>query len=296
MSLALSVVCRGMRYFGKPFFARLTQVTVARAGLVAASLAFPLPMGVTARRAALGGVECLWLTPKEGIGPVLFWLHGGAHVMGSAFTHRGMVGRIAKAAGMVAVLPDTRLAPEHPAPAGLEDACAAFDGLVASGVPPERIVLGGDSAGGGLAAALLSRVEARGLHVAGLVLLSPWVDLTLSGDSVRTNAARDPMLPAQAIAAVVEQVRGALSPADPRLSPLFARYAGRCPVLITVGTTEILLDDSQRLAGRMSDAGAQVTLVRLPFSPHVVAYLAPWVPEARAEIRRVGEFLRSLAV
>jgi monoterpene epsilon-lactone hydrolase len=294
MSLALRLARGVMRHTIKPVFGRLSQVRVARAGLVLASLGLPLPFGVTARRDDLGGVGCLWLMPGEASGPVLFWLHGGAHVMGSAFTHRGMVGRIARASGMAAVLPEPRLAPEHPAPASYEDACAAFDGLVASGVPPERIVLGGDSAGGGLAAALLSRIEAMGARVAGVVLLSPWVDLTLSGASMHANAARDPMLPVQAFSAVVAQVRGALSPEDPHLSPLFAPFRGRCPVLITVGTTEVLLDDSLRLAARLRTAGAAVTLARLPGAPHVLAFFAPWIPEARAEIRRIGGFLRDL--
>lgn len=294
MSLALGLVRGVLRHAGKPLFARLKSPGVARAGLVLTSLAFPRPRGVAARREVLGGRPCLRLTPADPRGGVLFWLHGGAHVMGSPFTHRGMVGRIARAAGMTALLPGLRLAPEHPAPAAFDDACAAFDGLVASGIPPERIVLGGDSAGGGLAAALLSRIEAGGGRVAGLVLLSPWTDLTLSGASLVTNAARDPMLPAQAIPAVVARVLGGLPPGDPRISPLFAPFAGRCPVLITVGTTEVLLDDSLRLADRLRAAGAEVTLARLPGAPHVLAYMAPWVPEARAEIVRIGAFLRGL--
>lgn len=295
MSLRLRLFRGVMRYGLKPLLRRARGVGGARAGLVAVSLLFPPPLGVGRRREVIGGVPCLRLTGRDGAaGPVLLWMHGGAHVAGSAFTHRAMVGRMIRAAGGQAVLPDYRRAPEHPAPAGHEDGVRVLEALWAAGVAPGRIVLGGDSAGGGLAAALLAEAEARGKPPGGVVLLSPWADLTLAGASVRGNAAREPLLPAERMPEMAGLVRGDLDLADPRLSPVFARWAGSCPALICVGSTEILLDDSLRLAEAMRQAGARVDLVRQPGAPHVLAYLAPWVPEARAEIRRIAAFLRSL--
>ncbi|MBE2275933.1 MAG: alpha/beta hydrolase fold domain-containing protein [Rhodobacteraceae bacterium] len=293
--LRLRLVRAGMRVLAKPLFARVRSVPAARIGLVATSLAVPLPWGVRAARQPCGGIDGLRLRPPgDAAGPVLLWFHGGAYVTGSAFTHRGLLGRIARAAGCSVVAPDYRLAPEHPAPAAFEDALRAFDGLVAEGVPPVRIAIGGDSAGGGLALALLAAVAARGLQPAACVLLSPWADLTLSGGSIRANAARDPLLPAGRMAEVVAMIRGDLSPADPRLSPVLGALPGVCPVLIHVGSTEVLLDDSRRTAAGLRRAGAAVTLFIRPGAPHVLAWLAPWVPEATDEIRRIGAFLRDL--
>lgn len=255
MSLRLRLMRGLMRRGVKPLLARLGHVGGARTGMVLASLLFPLPFGVAARREA-GGVPALWIVPQGGAaGPVLVWFHGGAYVTGSAFTHRGMLGRIARAAAAEVVAPDYRLAPEHPFPAAFDDGLAFLQGL---GRPMAEVILGGDSAGGGLAAALAAHLCARGDVPAGLVLLSPWADLTLSGASLKTKAGRDPLLPAVAMAPVVEMVRGSHDASDPRLSPVFARWSQAPATLIQVGSTEILLDDSLRLASAFRAAGAAV--------------------------------------
>ncbi|MBK8439410.1 MAG: alpha/beta hydrolase fold domain-containing protein [Rhodobacter sp.] len=294
MSLALGLIRGVMRGTVKPFFGVVRSVLVLRASLVLASVLFPLPFGVTVRRARLGPRDAVWFTRagEDSAGPILFWLHGGAHFSGSAFTHRGMLGRLALACDCAVVVPEFRRAPEHPLPAALEDAVAAFDALCASGVRPDRVVLGGDSSGGGLALALLARLEAEGRRVAGLVLLSPWLDMTLSGASIRDNAGSDPLIPLVRIVEAVELVRGAEPVDGPVASPLFAPFRAACPALVTVGTTELLLDDSRRLAARWRDLGGRLDLVCLPGAPHVLAFLAPWVPESRAEIRRIAGFVR----
>lgn len=293
MSLRLRLLSVGLRLTAKPLSGYARHAWPPRAGTVLAALGMPLPFGVTARR--LGDtpetVHFLPSGPSGQTGAVLVWFHGGAYVAGSAFTHRGMLGRIARAGGVSVVAPEYRLAPEHPAPAAFDDALAA---IAALGLPPGQLILGGDSAGGGLAAAVCADLCTRGQVPLGLVLLSPWTDLTLSGASLSANARRDPMLPSSAMPEAVRQIQGQLDPADPRISPLFADWRLACPTLVQVGTTEVLLDDSLRLVDVLRKAGAEVTLERLPGAPHVLAWFAPWIPESNRAIERIGGFIRSL--
>lgn len=293
MSLRLRLLILALRLLAKPLFRHTRSAWPVRVGMVLAALVLPLPFGVTARREP-GAAARVHFAPRSQIDPsaaVLVWFHGGAYVSGSAFTHRGMLGRIARAGGICLVAPDYRLAPEHPAPAAFDDALAVIAEL---GLPPGQIILGGDSAGGGLAAAVCAHLCARGQVPLGMVLLSPWTDLTLSGASLSANARRDPMLPSAAMPEAVRQIRGALDPADPRISPLFADWPQACPTLIQVGTSEVLLDDALRLAGVLRGAGAKVTLEQLPGAPHVLAWFAPWIPESVRATRRIGGFIRSL--
>ncbi len=294
MSPALRLLVVGLRLLAKPLFRHARHAWPARAGLVAASMGLPLPFGVTARRVGGGPERVLFARrgQEELQPPVVVWFHGGAYVSGSAFTHRGMLGRIARAGSVSVVAPDYRLAPEHPAPAAFDDALAA---LAALGLPSEDLILGGDSAGGGLAAAVCAHLCARGQRPRGMVLLSPWTDLTLSGASLTTNARRDPMLPSSAMPQAVRQISGDLDPADHRISPLFADWRGACPTLIQVGTTEVLLDDSRRLVAALQAGGARVTVEELTDAPHVLAWFAPWTPESTRALDRIGTFIRSLS-
>ncbi len=210
----------------------------------------------------------------------------------SAFTHLGLLGRIARAPGLQVVAPNYRLAPEHPGPAAFDDALAAFAAL---GLPADRVILGGDSAGGGIAAALAADLCAQAWPPLGLILLSPWTDLTLSCGSLVSNAASDPLILVDPMAEAARQICGALAPGDPRLSLLFADWSQACPTFIQVGASEVLLDDSARLAEVLRAAGAEVTLERLVGVPHVLAFLAPRVPEATAAIGQIAAFIQTLS-
>lgn len=297
MSVRLRLLSMALRLMAKPLFRHARHAWPVRCGTVLAALGMPLPFGVTARR--LGEApERVHFSPGGPGGPcgqgaaVLVWFHGGAYVAGSAFTHRGMLGRIARAGAVSVVAPEYRLAPEHPAPAAFDDALAA---ILALRLSPGQLILGGDSAGGGIAAAVCARLCATGSAPLGLVLLSPWTDLTLSGGSLIANAGRDPMVPSDPMPEAVRQIRGRLDPADPRISPLFAPWQDVCPTLVQVGTTEVLLDDSVRLVEVLRRAGAEVSLEQLPDAPHVLAWFAPWIPESSRAVERIGRFIRSLS-
>jgi epsilon-lactone hydrolase len=218
--------------------------------------------------------------------------HGGGYVAGSARTHLGLLVRLSAGAGLPVDAPDYRLAGEAPAPAAFADACAVWDALSREGWAPGRIVLGGDSAGGGIALALLARLCALGTPPAGLYAFSPWVDLTLSGGSLIENAAADPLLPVDRIAELVAAIRGDLPAGDPRLSPLFAAFPGAPPVLLQAGRTEILRDDTLRMAARLEAEGAEVRLGLSPDTPHVVQIFGDWLPEARETRAEAAEFVR----
>jgi acetyl esterase/lipase len=227
----------------------------------------------------------------SGEGLVLHF-HGGGYVAGSARTHLGLLVRLSAAAGVPVDAPDYRLAEEAPAPAAFADASAVWDALLREGWAPGRIVLGGDSAGGGIALALLARLCAQGTPPAGLYAFSPWVDLTLSGGSLGENAAADPLLPADRVAELVAAIRGDLPAGDPRLSPLFADFPGAPPVLLQAGRTEILCDDTLRMAARLRAEGAAVQLGLWPDTPHVVQIFGDWLPEARAARAEAAAFVR----
>ncbi|MFE3836261.1 alpha/beta hydrolase fold domain-containing protein [Pseudogemmobacter sonorensis] len=281
-----------LRPLGARLGARRVPIRALRVAMVLAALGQGVPRGV--RR------EGDWFRPGGGRRDgargdrIILWLHGGAHVAGSRFTHRGLAGRLARASGMAVVLPEYPLAPEHPAPAGFEAVLAFWRDLRRSR-PACSIILGGDSAGGGLALALLSHLGGSGEDLpAGLLLASPWTDLTLSGESLVTNAARDPMIPAEVMPGLIERLRGDLAAGDPRLSPLFGRFPAPPPALILVGDSEVLLSDSLRMAEKLRAGGGRVELDVLPDAPHALPWLAPWLPEARAAIRRMAGFACAL--
>ncbi len=243
-----------------------------------------------------GAVPALWSIGRGAQGPgAILYFHGGAHVFGSPRTHRAMLAAISEGAGIPAILPDYHLAPEHPFPAGPDDALAAYRALLARGYAAQDIVLGGDSSGGGLALGLLHAILAQGLPPpAGLFAIGPWTDLTLSGDSLRRNAATDSVLPAERVAESRDMVLQGADPHDPRISPLFGRFTGAPPVLILVSDSEILLDDSRRMADRLHEHGVAVTLELGHDLPHVWPILQSWLAEADRAIARIARFIREV--
>ena len=251
---------------------------------------------VVVREADVAGVDCEWLVPRGAEqGPLLYYLHGGAYLMGSPRTHRRMVSHIAKRAGYRAVLPDYALAPESPFPAGLTDCIAVYRALVDSGEDPARIVIGGDSAGGGMTmATLLSLREAGDPLPGATLLLSPWLDLTGSGESMQTRADRDPFFRAVDLPEVALKYADQEELRNPLVSPVFADVDGLPPVLIQVGDDEILLSDSERIAEKFREAGVRAELQVWPQMWHVFQFLIGHMPESKAAIMDMARFMKSV--
>ena len=243
---------------------------------------------------ALGDLPALWTeaTPPEA--PVVLYFHGGGYVTGSPRTHAPLARYLARHARVALCLPAYRLAPEHPFPAAFEDACAAWSALLARGHAPGRIVLGGDSAGGGLALALLAHLCAQGgARPAGLFAFSPFTDLTLSGASLRENARSEILLPAERLERLRTHILQGADPADPRISPLFGRFDGAPPVFLQAARTEILRDDTLRMAARLRAQGVETRCEMRGNLPHVWQFFPGWLPEARESLRETAGFVRA---
>jgi epsilon-lactone hydrolase len=223
---------------------------------------------------------------------VLLYLHGGAYQIGSPATHRHMVALLSGAAGARVLSVDYRLAPEHPFPAALDDAVTAYRWLLATGTDRGVLALAGDSAGGGLALATLVALRDAGEAMpAAAVVLSPWTDLALTGESLRTRADADVLIKPGGMAETAEAYLAGQDPRHPYASPLYADLHGLPPLLIHVGDAEVILDDSTRLAARARDHGVDVTLEVWDEMPHVWHAFAGLLPEADQAIERIGGWL-----
>ena len=240
-----------------------------------------------------GGVSAEWIAaPGAEPDRVILYLHGGGYVTGSINTHRAMVARIARASKGRALLIDYRLAPEHQFPAAADDATAAYRWLLAQGYAPGKIVIAGDSAGGGLALAALAALRASHDPMpAAVVPISPWTDLEGTGDSVKTKAAKDPMVQGSDLAPMAKMYIGTDDPKNPLISPLHADYRGFPPLLIQVGEAEVLLDDSTRVAERAKAAGVKVELEIWDEMVHVWHVFAKLLPEGQQAIDKIGTFV-----
>lgn len=252
------------------------------------------PSGTETVRGELGGVAAVRIAfPASRPDRHILFLHGGGYVAGSPELYRHVTWRLAAAAGARLAAIDYRLAPQHPFPAAVDDAVAAWRALLNEGIDPRRAVVLGDSAGGGLALGLALRLRDEGIKLpAAIVALSPWTDLALSVALLRHDAAAEPM-PGAAIAAnfAACYLAGA-DPQNPYASPVYGDPAGLPPTLIQVGSDEMLRDDAVRMAERMRRAGCQMALEIWPRMPHVWHVFAAVMPEARQAIARVGEFVR----
>lgn len=253
------------------------------------------PNGVRVQPDRVAGLHCEWLASASGPSDrVVLYLHGGGYVLGGCATHRNIAARIALCSDSRVVVPEYRLAPENPFPAAVHDASAAYDSLLGAGIPPSAIVLAGDSAGGGLATALLLTLRDGGRPLPALaVLISPWTDLTLSGESHGTRVDLDPIDRVIALRRMVHCYVGAGDPATPLASPLFGDLHGLPPLLIQVGDHEVLLDDSVRLAQNARVALVDVDLEIWPEMWHGWHLSSPALPEANEAISRIGEYIRS---
>lgn len=255
---------------------------------------FPIAKGVSTTDTIAGGVPAQWLTAGNARqDSVLLYLHGGGYVSGSISTHIGMTSRLSGAAKAKVLALDYRLAPEHPFPAAVEDAVAAYRWLRDEGYDTSRLAVAGDSAGGGLTVALLLALRREGLpQPACAIPISPWVDLDGSGAWRQADPACDPICDAAALSDfAADYVKGG-DLHNPLASPILGDLTGLPPLLIQVGSLEILLSDATRLADRATAAGVDTTLEIEDGAPHVWHHAVPLLPEAMAAIDRIGTFVQ----
>ena len=253
----------------------------------------PLPDLCEVEQVEVEGRPAEWIVPEDAKeNRTLLYIHGGAFSVGSCASHRGLVGYIACATRARTLLPEYRLAPEHPFPAALDDSIAAYRALLDSGIAPEEIIIAGDSAGGGLAlSALVSLRDAGEPLPAAVILLSPWVDLSASGESMQSRANQDPWLLADRVEPTAARYYGTADPEDPLVSPLYADLHDLPPMFIQVGDDEILLSDATRLAEKAGSAGVDVTLEIWDGMWHIWQAFVQFIPESREAIERIGRFV-----
>ena len=254
----------------------------------------PLDDDISTEKVGAGGVAAEWVVaPEAQDGRVLLYFHGGGYVFGSMRTHRIILAHLSRAAQARVLGLDYRLAPEFPFPAPVEDAVAAYRWLISNGTNPKKIVLAGDSAGGGLTIAALVALRYLGepMPAAG-VGISPWTDMEATGESFVTNAEVDPMVTRDGIHNIATTYLAGKDPRSPLASPIYADLTGLPPLLLQVGSIETLLDDTSVLAERAREAGVEVEVDVWDDMPHVWHHFAPILPEARQAIQRIAEFMR----
>jgi monoterpene epsilon-lactone hydrolase len=253
----------------------------------------PLPAAVTVTPAALGLIPTAEIT-VDGIEArhVVLYFHGGVFVMGDAFLAAGLASQVGRRTHAKVISVDYRLAPEHPYPAAIDDALAAYEALLQTGVAPADIAFAGESAGGGIVIATLVNARDHGLPLpAAAFVMSPYVDLTLAGPSMETRREVDPLLSRELLEARVGDYTAGQDAALGLISPLFADLSGLPPLIIQAGGHEVLLDDAMRLAAQAATADVEVTLEITPGVPHVFQAYHPILDEAAAALDRAGALL-----
>jgi len=253
----------------------------------------PLPADVTVTAATLGGVPTAEIT-IDGVEArhVVLYFHGGVYVIGDAFLAADLASQIGRRTQAKVISVDYRLAPEHPYPAAVDDALAAYEALLDNGTAPSDVAFAGESAGGGLAVATLVNARDHGLPLpAAAYVMSPYVDLTLAGTTMDTKGEVDPLFTRELLQARVTDYTAGQDAALPLISPVFADLSGLPPLLIQAGTHELLLDDAVRLAQQAAAADVEVTLDITPQVPHVFQAYSAMLDEGRAALDRAGQFL-----
>lgn len=296
MSLRARLLNGWLRLTEKPSLARADDaVALRRQFEIKARIFFHAPRGTRRAWRDLAGAPALQVSPRAGgVARTIFYLHGGAHVFGSPKTHAAMLGALVRRADAVAVLPRYPLAPEHPFPAAPDHCLAAYRALLDQGVDPARLIIGGDSAGGNLAFALLADLLAAGDPLpAGVFAFSPLLDLGFGGDSIVGNAAAEAILPAGRLHDAAGGYLNGHPADDPRASPLLADFAGAPPVWLAVGDTEILQDDTLRMAQRLRDQGGAVDLTLARDLPHVWPMFHNLIPEAGATMDALAAWIKA---
>jgi epsilon-lactone hydrolase len=294
LQLAIDL-CRFSRRRSRPTIVQLGHLAELRAEYDDIAEGQALPDDIDHQPVDAGGVRAEWIcAPESRDDRAMLYLHGGCYGSGSVETHRHLMTRLSLAASTPVLAANYRLAPEHPFPAAVEDAAAAYRWLLDAGIAPSRIAIAGDSAGGGLALATTIASRDEGLPLPGAVVcLSPWVDLALTGASMRTKAGDDPIVSREMLRGWAKLYLGDHDPRTPLASPLYADLDGLPALLIQVGSSEVLLDDATRLAERASKAGVETTLEVWPEMIHVWHTFAAILPEGHEAIARIGEFVRT---
>ncbi|MBP1484861.1 alpha/beta hydrolase [Acinetobacter nosocomialis] len=277
----------------RPALSPKTPVKLQRFCSDAASAIVLGPRGYQTKKQNIAQVPTVHIQPKttkSGLG--ILYLHGGGYVVGSSKSHTKLAAQIGQAAQAQVWLAEYRLAPEHPSPAAIEDSIAVYKALLAQGQDPKKLVIAGDSAGGGLSLSTVIALRNAGLPLpAALVLLSPWVDLSLSGNTIKTHAAQDAMLSEDWLVWCAKNYCGQKPATDPTCSPLYADLTGLPPVLIHVGTEEVLLDDAKRLAEQAEKCGIPTTFKIYDKVGHVFQFHAGILKESDDSIKRIGQFI-----
>jgi epsilon-lactone hydrolase len=256
---------------------------------------FPLANGTQSEPATIGGIKGEWVRAAGARrDAAVLYLHGGGYVVGSPASHRHLAGALSEVTGLPVFSPDYRLAPEHPFPAAVDDALAAYKGLIGAGLAAGNIAIMGDSAGGGLTLATLLAARDKGVPMPGCaVAISPWADLSQSSDAYRARATRDPMITKAGLDESAGLYLGGADARTPLASPAFADLKGLPPLLIQVGTEELLHDDSMMLKARADDAGVDISVESWGGMAHVWHIFHPLLGEARDAIARIGSFVKT---
>ena len=255
---------------------------------------YPLPEGTQVEEVDAGGVPAEWvIAPNAKTDRVLLYTHGGCYISGGPVTVRECCARLSRACEARVLNIDYRLAPEHPYPAALDDTLAAYQWLLGSGYTARNIVISGESAGGGLTIAALMKIRDIGLEQpAAGVPVSPWVDMTLSGETLKRNRGRD-LASTTPLALGAEMYVGKADPRDPYASPLFGDLSNLPPLLIQVGGAEVLLDDGIAIAHKARQAGNDLTLEVWPEMIHVWHWFSSELDEGRQAIEAIGKFVKA---
>jgi len=296
MSFIRPILNTWLRLTEKPHLARAKEPEVLRRSFESkARLFFRPPRGTRYMQARIADVSVLDVVAPEAegsTGPLLLYLHGGAYIFGSPQTHKAMLAQLSARTGLKACLPDYRKAPEYPFPAALEDAVAVYRALSDH---PGGLVIGGDSAGGGLALGLLQEIARLALPAPlGCFCFSPLTDLSFSSGSVERNATTDVVLPASMAPLMIDMVMQGQPADDPRVSTIHGDYEGAPDIWICVGDTEILEDNARVMAERLEAQGVSTTLVVEHDLPHVWPLFHNLLPEARSTLDQVAEWIMSL--
>jgi epsilon-lactone hydrolase len=274
---------------------RPTGFAERRERLDAIGSTYPVATDIRLEATDANGVAAEWsLAPGSDPSRVLLFFHGGGYCSGSIVSHRGMVTEVGRSARVRTLAVAYRLAPEHPFPAALEDARAAYRFLLDHGIAAPRIVVGGDSAGGGLTLALMTSLRDAGERLPGCAwLVSPWVDLQMTGASLAEKANVDPLISKPYLEELASAYLAGADPASPLVSPLNADLAGLPPVLVQVGSAETLLDDAVRIAQRAGAADVRINLEIWPHMIHAWHLWATQLEEGRRAIASAGAFIRA---
>lgn len=292
------VVIRSLKTLVKPVVNRIRFsrrfMKFSQLGFDTVTLALPVHSDVHISPALVGGVPGEWLIAGRNVrsNRVVLYFHGGAYFFGSPRSHRAVTWRMSQYCKAKVLALDYRQPPDWAYPAPIDDAVRAYKALLQLGYDPQHIVFAGDSAGGNLSLVTMLRLRELGLpQPSCAVLISPWADLTCSGESIVSNNRHDPMIPVGALRFVSGSYSRQHDPASPLISPVYADYTGLPPMLIQVGSTEVLLSDAQRVAEQAARAEVPCQLQVWENMPHVFHALASLVPEARQALQEIGAFV-----